>query len=1710
MHATGVAMVLENSDKDGYFKLRLNGDDNGYFWGKYWANFANNYADYPNETYFQLVNSSDKNYKLHPFSWDGTDNAYVYINTENSNRLACNSNEQTDLDEGYVTWQFVTKNDYLEYVGNSINPGDDVTETFIFNWDFTNCANNDFFGWTIYAPNGGNTWKNGDTRVEYWIGNAADGVFDYYQTVTGLLDGEYEISASMWNTQVGTPNGNAGVYAVCGNQTEFAGVTIDGETLNTYSTTIVVSNDEMRLGVKNNGTMAARWFGVDWIKLKYLGRALANDAVALPESNAMEANKWYYFDVAIEGDYKLTCSSLSDIVYTTDGSTLIASSITTNFSNNIVSLDEGRYYVKSSSAQTLKVSANSFNYNVGPATLSIADGSYQKTINTVTFTFAEAASNDDDATFAVLSTDKALLKQSGSTVAEGKLSLDGKVLTATFTETTLALGSTYTLELPANVVGYAGKASNEAVTINVNTPVIADGFYYLKTSDNKYLSRGLNYNTQAIADSYGIPMRVNTNENGITEFIFIDNWFHLFDAAEGNLYTDNNSANDFAIEATTGGYYVVNKNDKGTKDGKLYIDANDGNRVKVSMTDATVWQFEDATTTAHKTQMQAVKDAQAAAVAFKAGISASSQEAMANAVKEYKEASIVINGTSKTSESWQQGGGNGWNSGPLEIYKETVSNVKPGLYRLSVKAFERITWPADVYNAGGAAGLTYLYANDEKVQLYSLFDYPSDKKWKDTDQVFDNKYYADRTDAAQAAFDAGNYQNVVYVWVTADEGKTTGTITFGINKPHRYGNDGNRGAWVCYNNFSLTYLSNAEYEVGPATLDDEYVQSGQTVKVTYRYLSAKNPDAQPTLDASKVKFNGTAVECALADKGFTFVVPEVATGIKDRSLSLTIEAGAIGYEGGVFNETETFTFNTPDLFDGHYYIKKDGADLYFSRGGDDNKQAVLDKFGVPVKITTDGNNVSRLKFVDTGLLLGASGTTGNYKYWTDKGDGSSSNWTIVKSGDKYKFYLPGVEDGKKGMNVDGDLAPKSDTEANACEWEVELPAAHLEKLQAVKDAQAASVATAMSYAGVSTQEEMKAYLENNLGETPISITGTEGANKEAWQASAPTGTGKDSVIIEEKIENLKAGLYRLRVYGFERIADGKSVYDAGGAAGLAYVYANDQKVKLASLFDVQADTPWQSGNDLQFGGKYYANSQTGAQAAFDAGNYANDVYVKIDEGGTITFGIKQPNCYYQGDKQHNNNQWICYNNFSLTYFENKASESQLTGLDNAIKAVDSKLGFEEGEYAPYTNVEACEALAEAKAIHEANIYSGTTVEKARTTLNGVTWTPNATQMDAVYNGDWANSTPNVESGVGVDVPGWSKHVGFRIITNSVETYPGISDASQGKVLMVWGNNSIEYGNTTGYTMPLAAHTIYELTFKYAAWKDGGTNGGAVTASVKNGDTGMATIQVGTIYEDKRITSANTLATANIKFVTAEAGDYVLTLKGAGHIVFTDISIKKAASQVLEFADGAEMPKYAPGTYPSVKISRSMEANRWYTAVYPFAVSGVDKIAVLDSYNDGVLGFTTEDVTTSEANEPFLMRSNSKKTEIELSNVAVAAAAEAPEVTVGDVLSLKGVYTTTEVKAAEGVTNYVLSDNKIYKVGDNAATVNPYHAYIQLAQSAGESRELTFTVDGEATGISEVKAQNNAADGNIYNLNGQRVKNAKKGVYIMNGKTVIVK
>jgi len=79
--------------------------------------------------------------------------------------------------------------------------------------------------------------------------------------------------------------------------------------------------------------------------------------------------------------------------------------------------------------------------------------------------------------------------------------------------------------------------------------------------------------------------------------------------------------------------------------------------------------------------------------------------------------------------------------------------------------------------------------------------------------------------------------------------------------------------------------------------------------------------------------------------------------------------------------------------------------------------------------------------------------------------------------------------------------------------------------------------------------------------------------------------------------------------------------------------------------------------------------------------------------------------------------------------------------------------------------------------------------------------------------------------------------------------------------------------------------------------------------------------------------------------------------------------------------------------------------------------------------------------------------------------------------------------------------------KFADTAGNAAIVPAGKAYLQ--GPANSSRTLTISFDNETTAVRELLATDSATP-EVYNLNGQRINSPKRGLYIINGKKVIIK
>ena len=88
-------------------------------------------------------------------------------------------------------------------------------------------------------------------------------------------------------------------------------------------------------------------------------------------------------------------------------------------------------------------------------------------------------------------------------------------------------------------------------------------------------------------------------------------------------------------------------------------------------------------------------------------------------------------------------------------------------------------------------------------------------------------------------------------------------------------------------------------------------------------------------------------------------------------------------------------------------------------------------------------------------------------------------------------------------------------------------------------------------------------------------------------------------------------------------------------------------------------------------------------------------------------------------------------------------------------------------------------------------------------------------------------------------------------------------------------------------------------------------------------------------------------------------------------------------------------------------------------------------------------------------------------------------------------------------------NYVLTTDG-FKHSSGSGTLAGNKAFLRTITNVTAAPGFTLDFGTGTTGITEIEKSVNAGNEAVFNLNGQRVAQPKKGLYIVNGKKVIIK
>lgn len=353
---------------------------------------------------------------------------------------------------------------------------------------------------------------------------------------------------------------------------------------------------------------------------------------------------------------------------------------------------------------------------------------------------------------------------------------------------------------------------------------------------------------------------------------------------------------------------------------------------------------------------------------------------------------------------------------------------------------------------------------------------------------------------------------------------------------------------------------------------------------------------------------------------------------------------------------------------------------------------------------------------------------------------------------------------------------------------------------------------------------------------------------------------------------------------------------------------------------------------------------------------------------------------------------------------------------------------------------------------------------------------------------------------------------------------------------VWASVNLTDGKADTYTaMTLYAQIPMELVpyiddigcTVNAAWE------GTSFSYNLDPKTGIATIP----FASSNVipgSSLNDLVKVKLKLkATAPLGEYSLTLKNtlfeynsSDKDYADDVTFKV---NVVNFLVLDETSTVAPvaATGVNVKVKRTINANEWSTICLPFAMSEEQVKAAFGNdvelknfsswssetnIDDEIVsinvGFTS--VSAIEANHPYVIKVSTAISEFTVDGVDIDPADA--EVVVGKGKT-KGTFYGNYVAGTEvPEENLFISGNKFY-YSTGSTTIKAFRGYFELKDvldSYYDEAPSRVVFDfGDVTGIQKISAQGQN-DGIYYDLSGRRVEKPSKGVFIVNGKKVIIK
>lgn len=318
---------------------------------------------------------------------------------------------------------------------------------------------------------------------------------------------------------------------------------------------------------------------------------------------------------------------------------------------------------------------------------------------------------------------------------------------------------------------------------------------------------------------------------------------------------------------------------------------------------------------------------------------------------------------------------------------------------------------------------------------------------------------------------------------------------------------------------------------------------------------------------------------------------------------------------------------------GIYYFYNEDTGTFLSRGADWFTRATTDYIGIPIHVNfMQARNGYVLRYADDpNHYLGYDFDDPNP--YTDKTESFPIYWSVQLDDEgKAKLFNIGKKVWFKAeIPFQGCTFTSDESEATSFTL-VASPEeyAEIKKPRDVKDE------------FISQIENLKPVDVTNLIKNPTMSTSVSGWTVNLYPLNRVTTrsglseTYEHAGYIEQRIRNLKPGIYKFSIQGFQR-ASSPSVCvkmdDMGYNLGTAFIYANNYLAQMAT---------WASERYSSA----YPNTMEESRITFNDGCYMNEICTYVDESGELLIGIHCPS--------RSPENWIIWRNATLTYYEAEA------------------------------------------------------------------------------------------------------------------------------------------------------------------------------------------------------------------------------------------------------------------------------------------------------------------------------------------------------------------------------------------------------------------------------------------------------------------------